>query len=48
MINVSKEFVDTMAKRTDFKPSAEISFLDGTVEKLGWQDFTLQNNSFTD
>ena len=48
MINVSKEFVDTMAKRTDFKPSAEISFLDGTVEKLGWQDFTLQNNSVTD
>lgn len=48
MINASKEFIKTMQERTDFKPSAEIRFLNGTVEKLGWQDFTLQNNSVTD
>lgn len=48
MINVSKEFRDTMEERTDFKQNADITFLDGTVLHLSSQDFTINNNSVTD
>lgn len=48
MINVSKEFFETMKSRTDFKPSAEITFQNGAVKNVEWTEFTLQNNSIVD
>ena len=48
MINVSNEFMTTMAERTDFKPSATITFADGRTVELSEGDFSVQNNMVTD
>lgn len=48
MINVSKEFIETMEERTDFTENAEITFSDGTVLPLSSSEFTINNNSVTD
>lgn len=48
MINVSREFSDTMRKRTDFKEYADITLVDGTVLNLSASDFTVSNNYIND
>ena len=48
MINVSREFSDTMRKRTDFKEYADITLADGTVINLSASDFTVSNNYMND
>lgn len=48
MINVSNEFRETMAERTDFRCNAIITLGDGTVMELDDTAFTLSNNSLTD
>lgn len=48
MINVSREFSDTMRKRTDFKEYADITLADGTVLNLSASDFTVSNNYIND
>lgn len=48
MINVSKEFLETMEQRRDFKCAAEVTLSDGTVLNLTEQNFTISNNSITD
>ena len=45
MINVSKEFLELMQTRTDFKQYADITFVDGTTLTLEAKDFTIGNNS---
>ena len=48
MINVSKEFKETMKLRTDFKENATIVLADGTVLELTEKDFTISNNKVVD
>lgn len=48
MINVSKEFLEVMEQRRDFKCKAEMSLTDGTVLNLTEQNFTISNNGITD
>ena len=48
MINVSKEFKETMKLRTDFKENATIELADGTVLELTEKDFTISNNKVVD
>lgn len=48
MINVSREFSDTMRKRTDFKEYADITLADGTVLNLSASEFTVSNNYIND
>lgn len=48
MINVSNNFKDLMADQQDFKQTAEITFLNGTVLNLTEEDFTITNNSLLD
>lgn len=48
MINVSKEFLEEMKTRTDFKPAASFKLSDGTVFDVDYLDFTLSNNSLVD
>ena len=48
MISVSREFSDTMRKRTDFKEYADITLADGTVLNLSASDFTVSNNYIND
>lgn len=48
MINVSREFLDTMRIRTDFKQYADITLADGTVLNLSASDFTIANNYIND
>ena len=48
MINVSKEFRETMKLRTDFKENATIELADGTVLELTEKDFTISNNKIVD
>lgn len=48
MINVSREFLDTMRIRTDFKEYADITLVDGTVLNLSASDFTVSNNHIND
>lgn len=48
MINVSKEFRETMRTRRDFREYADITLASGTVLNLEAKDFTISNNSITD
>lgn len=48
MINVSREFKETMKNRTDFTETAEITFKDGKTLSLTQSDFTVSNNGITD
>ena len=48
MINVSKEFLEEMRNRTDFKQFAFVKLSDGTVFDIEYSDFTLRNNSIVD
>lgn len=48
MINVSKEFKETMKLRTDFKEKATVTLANGTVLKLTEKDFTVSNNKLVD
>ena len=48
MINVSKEFLEEMRNRTDFKQFASVKFSNGTVFNIDYSDFTLSNNSIVD
>ena len=48
MINVSDEFKLLMDERTDFKTRATIEFVSGDVYELGYDDFVVSGNSFTD
>ncbi len=48
MINVSKEFRETMKVRRDFKEYATITFTSGESKTLDSKDFTVSNQSFTD
>ena len=48
MINVSKEFRDTMRTRRDFREYADITLASGEVLNLEAKDFTVANNSITD
>lgn len=48
MINVSKEFRDTMRTRRDFREYADITLTSGEVLNLEPKDFTVSNNSLTD
>lgn len=48
MINVSKEFLEEMRNRTDFKQFASVKLSNGTVFNIDYSDFTLSNNSIVD
>lgn len=48
MINVSREFRETMRTRRDFREYADITLASGTVLNLEAKDFTVSNNSITD
>lgn len=48
MRSASKEFKETIAKRTDFYAEADVVFSDGRELELGKTDFYLTGNSFTD
>lgn len=48
MINVSKEFLEEMRNRTDFKQFASVKLSNGTVFDIDYLDFTLSNNSIVD
>ncbi len=45
MKNVSNAFKKKMSLRTDFYPTAEITFADGTVKNLSKADFLVQGNT---
>ncbi len=45
MKNVSNAFKEKMSLRTDFYPTAEITFADGTVKNLSKSDFLVQGNT---
>ena len=48
MINASVEFRRTMQRRTDFKPSVSITFLDGRTVNLTERDFSINGSELTD
>lgn len=48
MINVSKEFLEEMNVRTDFKQSASVKLSDGTEIPVDYSDFSLKNNGIVD
>lgn len=48
MINVSAEFKELMKSRTDFRPYAEITLVDGAVWALNDTDFKIAGNSVND
>lgn len=48
MRNVSNEYIQTMERRRDFYPEAEITFSDGTKKTLAKDDFALSGNSITE
>ena len=45
MINVSKEFIEIMKLRTDFREYADFEFANGSKLTLEAKDFTIGNNS---
>lgn len=48
MINVSADFKKKIQSQTDFREEAVITLLDGTVLSFDWNDFSLENNSYSD
>ena len=48
MINVSDAFKRTMLERTDFREEAKVTLLDGTTLTFDENDFSVDNNGFTD
>lgn len=48
MINVSREFLEEMKTRTDFKQVASVRLSDGTILNIDSSDFSLSNNNIVD